>query len=1042
MGSTRSGLTRRVRRGTFDCRVSKKKKPVPDPAGETIDELQGLAEKLLQRPIFEAGEVADAKLAPSDEGPMLPPGTRFGKFEIVRMLGRGGAGEVYLATDGSLLRPVALKVLSRVAPADVERFRREARLVAKLSHPNIVPIHEIGEERGRPYLSMPFIEGNVIDACSLNTREILRAMIDIAHAVHYAHSQGIVHRDIKPSNILIDRFGHAYLTDFGVAKQGVVAGASERSQGTEVIAGTPCYMSPEQARGETHRIDSRTDVYALGATLFKLLTRADPFAGRSAFDILERVVSWDPPRPSRLNGSLTREFDVVIAKAMEKERDRRYRDARELAEDLRRLMEGEPILASPSPLLYRAGKLFRKHRTASLLGFLLIAIVAGGAGLLISYRSESETARRQKRAAEHILRGRKHTDGVMDLSGRGSPELMAKWVELAVHSYDLAAEEDPTDPTPLILKAATLYWAGNEGEARKLLGKAATLTGAETDHRIPFLQGRILLDDLVDREPVPVYALTGVGLRFLHPGLTEESLEKQRKEARRLFEHARDLAYRMAESDQEANLDLAYSIGALGYLDGKPAQAVGHWSRAVRGGLRGRDAELLLGLAQYRNREFESAVATFQGLVGVRYRPTITLRLLGLSLLGHGVSRSVFDLEAESHFLEARRVLTDAIRAAPDEAVPHYWRGVIQFALGVFREGQGDDPTYMDYRRAIEDLSRAVSVDVRLSAAQRTLGQVWSAIGRLQIRLGKSPVEAFRKARERFDEALLLDPTDADAMVFRGEIHLAEALYRMRLGDEPHGELQRALEYGEAARRVDPDHLEARDLRVRAYRRLAEYERAHGWTSEENLRRAEEECRHALLRVDSNAWLLFRQAQLAWDRVEELDLRHEPTADALLLALHASERAVERQPTLGPAQAQRARLLLEVGLQEERGGRDPTARWEEAAAAVAAALKSNDRLFDALIARARLQMAWGDYERRTGKDPYLRYEEARAALDDAATVAPGEPELYFTQALLALTKGHYTRAIDLLKRCKAVGQDWAERAGQYMIIARRYLDGF
>jgi serine/threonine protein kinase/tetratricopeptide (TPR) repeat protein len=1021
--------------------VSKKKKSPPDPAGETIDELQEITEKLLRRPIFDEGEVADAKLAPSEEGPMLPPGTLFGKFEIVRLLGRGGAGEVYLANDRSLQRPIALKVLSRVAPADVERFRREAQLAAKLSHPNIVPIHEIGEEQGRPYLSMPFIEGSVIDRCPLNTREILRAMIDVALAVHYAHSQGIVHRDIKPSNLMIDRFGHVYLTDFGVARQSIVAGP-EGGQATEVIAGTPCYMSPEQARGETQLIDARTDVYALGATLFKLLTRTDPFSGNSAFDILQRVVSWDAPRPSRLQRSLTREFDVVIGKAMEKERERRYPDARALAEDLRRLHDGEPILALPSPLSYRVGKAIRKHRTAASLTVLLILIVAGGAGLLISYRSESETARRQKRAADHITRGRKHTDGVMDLSGRESSDLMAKWVELAVHAYDLAAEEDPSDPTPVILKAATLYWSGDASEAQRLLARAESMPGAEGDYRIPFLLGRILLDDLADREPLPLYEATKVGPRFLHPGRIDEELEARRREAKRLFGQARDLSIPLAEQDQEANLDRTFSAGAIAYLEGRAGQAAAAWSRAVRGGLRARDAEQLLGLALYRNREFESAVGVFHGLVNVRYRPAITLRLLGLSLLAHGVARSVFDLEAESHYLDARRVLTDALRQSGDGAEAHFGRGAVHFALGYLRQGQGDDPTYMDYRRGIEDLTRAVSLDVRHSVAHRTLGQVWSAIGQLQIRQGKPPTEAFRKAREHFDEAMLLDPTDPDTLTFRGEVHLAQAIHRMRNGEEPHEELQRALDYGDAARRLAPDHLEGRDLRVRAYRRLAEYERAHGWTSEENLRRAEEECRHALLRVDSNAWLLHRQAQLQWDRVEEVDLLHEETADAVLHALNAVERAVERQPTLGPAQALRARILVEAGLQEERAGRDPLPRWEAAAAAASAALKSNDRLFEALIARALLNMAWGDHERRKGKDPFLRYEEARAALDDAATVAPGEPELYFIQALLSMTRGQYPKAIEALRRCQAAGKEWQERAERYMIVARRYLEGF
>ncbi|HLG41749.1 MAG TPA: protein kinase, partial [Planctomycetota bacterium] len=667
------------------------------------------------------------------------------------------------------------------------------------------------------YLSMPYIEGNTIDRATLNTREILRAMREVALAVHYAHSQGIVHRDIKPSNILLDQFGHVYLTDFGVAKQTISTGA-EGAHTTDAIMGTPCYMSPEQARGETQYIDARTDVYALGSTLYRLLTRFEPFNGNSPFDILQKVVSTDPPRPSKLNRTLTREFDVVVGRAMEKERERRYPDARAYADELQRLHDGEPIQASPAPWSYRAVKYIRKNRVVSVLVALVAVMMASGAWLLLTYRFESEMARRQKRAAEHVTRGRKHTDGVIDLSGRESPELMAKWVELAVNAYDQASEEDPGDPTPLILKAATLYWSGDPGAGEKHLARAGAMPGADGDYRVPYLLGRIRLGSLLDREPIPLFLVTPLGPRFLHPGWAESAVRLEREELKKILEQARDLARPLAESDEEAHLDYLFCVGVIAYIEGRPAQAAESLAASIRGGLRGRDAEHLLGLAQYRDRAFESAVGVFQGMLNVRYRAAMARRLLGLALLAHGTARGVFDLEAESYYLDARRILTETVRSTPDEAEVLFERGVVHFALGMFREGQGDDPTYMDYRRAIEDLARAVTIDVRQSVAHRTLGQVWTAIGRLQIRHGKNPADALRKAREHLDEALLLDPQDVDAIVFRGTLHLAQALYQMRTGVEPHEEIQRALDQGDHARKRDLDLPDARDLRAQGYR--------------------------------------------------------------------------------------------------------------------------------------------------------------------------------------------------------------------------------
>jgi serine/threonine protein kinase len=281
-------------------------------------------------------------------------------YEIQGVLGRGGMGIVYKARQIGLDRLVALKMVLggiHATPDELERFRREAEAVAKLQHPNIVQIYEVGDCDGRPYLSLEFIGGGSL-AQKLNGLPMPAAkaaglVATLARAIHLAHERGIVHRDLKPANVLLTEDGTPKITDFGLAKR------LDRDSGrtrSGAIMGTPAYMAPEQASGRSKDVGPATDVYALGAILYELLTGQAPFRADTPIDTVLLVLEREPPPPRALNPSASRELEAICLKCLEKNKADRYLSAAALAEDLERYLEGIAISAGNFNVMNRLAR--------------------------------------------------------------------------------------------------------------------------------------------------------------------------------------------------------------------------------------------------------------------------------------------------------------------------------------------------------------------------------------------------------------------------------------------------------------------------------------------------------------------------------------------------------------------------------------------------------------------------------------------------------------------------------------------------------------
>src|SRR6266513_1378847 len=261
-----------------------------------------------------------------------------GDYELVEEVGRGGQGVVFRARQKSLNRTVALKVISLgqwASKAHLKRFRREAEAAASLDHPGIVPIYEVGERDGQCYFSMQFVEGGQLDEVvsrrPMSIRQAAELIAKVSRTVHYAHEHGILHRDIKPGNSLLDANGEPHLTDFGLAR--LVESESTITQTMEVL-GTPSYMAPEQAVGNTAAVSSVTDVYGIGAVFYQLLTGQPPFAGGATYETIKLLLDSEPRSPRLWNPRIDRDLSTICLKCLEKDPKRRYSSALALAEDL------------------------------------------------------------------------------------------------------------------------------------------------------------------------------------------------------------------------------------------------------------------------------------------------------------------------------------------------------------------------------------------------------------------------------------------------------------------------------------------------------------------------------------------------------------------------------------------------------------------------------------------------------------------------------------------------------------------------------------
>ncbi|HTI73085.1 MAG TPA: serine/threonine-protein kinase [Candidatus Limnocylindria bacterium] len=420
--------------------------------------------------------VALDRVGPDEEAlitelePTSPDGKRFGDYLLLNEIGRGGTGVVFEARELSLQRVVALKMLlpGRLAtPSQLERFRMEAEAIAALDHPNLLPVYSTGRIGSQPYFTMKRAEGGSLSAhlrsreAGLTPRESARLVADVARAVHYAHQRGIHHRDLKPANILLDASGHPFVGDFGLAK--FKEYETHLTQSADIF-GSPAYMSPEQASGETRRVTASTDIYSLGVILYELLAGRIPFRADSTAALLRAIAEEEPIPPRLIRPAIPVDLEVICLKCLQKEPEKRLLSAEFLADELDRWARGESILSRPATSLEKMERWVRRKPALALaLGLLLLTFSTGVGAVFYEWRRTIEVSRQR-------------------LLERYAADLQVASVALANHDLGLArrmvASQLPK-PGEEDLRGPEWHWLASltKGNDRlKLVGHTATVT--------------------------------------------------------------------------------------------------------------------------------------------------------------------------------------------------------------------------------------------------------------------------------------------------------------------------------------------------------------------------------------------------------------------------------------------------------------------------------------------------------------------------------------------------------------------------------------
>jgi serine/threonine-protein kinase len=856
-------------------------------------------------------------------------------------IGSGGMGEVYKAWDPTLERWIALKYLKHSDPVLVERLSREARAQARIDHPAICQVYEVGSDEGKPYIAMQYVDGRQLDvaAADLTIDQKILLIREVADAVHAAHVAGLIHRDLKPSNILVSEDGDGrlrpFVLDFGIAREQEIPGLTVTGQ----ILGTPGYLSPEQALGEVTTLDRRTDVFSLGVILYELLSGEQPFKGDSQATQLISLLEDEAIPLRRRTPSLPRDLETVVAACLEKDPDLRYPSARALADDLGRYLNGEPVMVRRRSRLSRAAARARKHPAITGSATLALIAILVLSGLVL--HSRWSTAR-YVQVAQRFGREVERMEGLLE------------------RAYLLPLHDIRRDAQTV---RERMTWI--DGELERLddrsqaLGHAAIGRGHLALGEPEAARARLERARELGDHSTQTSGALGLAYSELYRSAAEEAASIRNQQLR-------EAALRSAETELR-----------------EPAR------RYLELGSHGADhpAYLAATLASFSD-DVEAALAHLDEL-----KQSEPFYYRG-DLLTGSIQREVFEEASRlgdedrstAAFAAAEAVFQSA--AAIGESDPRPYAQLCGLWVGALRNDYWSAGRNLEGARdhALAACDRALTADPGSATAHLEAGRAWRYWAASQADHGIEDAGAFEAARRHAWQTLDSDPNNASAYVLLGVTHRIAANLRSERGDEPEEEYLASVAAYREAIRLRPTDVGAHMSLANTQLYLGDYARNHGRNPEPFFTAAVEASSHAVELAPEMVGGHVNRG-IAYSQLAILARDHGgPAADLFAKATAALERAIELNPGFLTAHYNLGEALLEQSVDELGRGVDPTATIDHALDLLSATAEGYPTWAPPRYLQAEALAVRADSERLRGGDPEPFLQRANAELEAGRTI--------------------------------------------------------
>lgn len=919
---------------------------------------------------------------------------RIGHYEIDAVLGSGGMGQVFKGYDSNLNRFAALKILHAETPQLNRRFAQEARLQAKIDHPNVCKVYEVGEVDGKNFIAMQFIAGKTLrDAAKeLKLEEKLRIIKQVAEALHSAHKEGLIHRDIKPTNIMVvkneEGIWQPYILDFGLAREQEAAGLTLSG----IVVGTPHYMAPEQARGDTTHLDRRTDVYGLGATLYELLSGRTPYPGKSSAEVLIRVLQEDPDPIRKIDPSIPIDLETIVMKCMQKEPQQRYESAKELYEDLQRYLDGDPISARPIRLSERLIKKARKNKvaTASIAGALLLTLIFLATLIWLQTKSsfQSRYAREfneEVRSIESMMSS-VYSAPIHDIRG-----------ELAVARKRLSKIESRTEEA-----GSWAYGPGHNG-----LGLGYFAIG---DYDKAFENLQVAYQSNY-RETSTIYTLGKLyGIRYQRELADVSSIKNKTlrdEQITKIEKELRDPAVAYLKMSKNSIDSPAYAEGLIAFYEKRYGDALKNAIEAYKQAGWSYDAKKLEGeLYLSSAAELEDKGETEKGeknLAAAAAANKIAIELgrsraeIYLSEANRWTEILVRDTEQgktnQTAFEQGLHFADQAIAINPDAPEGYARKQKIYTSAGNYlMYNTGEDPRKM-MEKAIQMGEQLQKLSPRYPAAFAESGIAYRLIGEYELRHGMDPRNSLAKGIELLQKSVQIKPGFSPYLGALGVAYSLLAEYELKHGTDPRPTFQKAIQQYRTSEQINPNYTQAFINGGIAYWFIGAYEASHGLDPTSAFQNAIQQYQSAIKPNPKNSFAWFNLSLTYMEAGNFELISGQDPSKSYSQCLDALKKCAELMnnsyvPTgFGSVYYQMANY-------EFQKGSDPTALLEQSRASFQKSIDidpSNYEPFGFLGRNATLAARW---KIKAGESPAAVFQEGRKNFQKAIDLNKEEPTVY------------------------------------------------